>query len=127
MQSKLMPSSEIHSTGLRRLLQQLLIGAAGVALTVLGILGLLVPVMPGLMFLAGAVLCFSLVSPAFKARVGVHLFRQPGYRLARRRWNAGLGLPPVQRLRLAVWTGVVALARGYRVPTRGQAARRERQ
>ena len=120
-----MQTSEFQATGPRRLLQHLLIGAAGILLTLLGVVGLLVPVMPGLVFLAGAVLCFSLVSPAFKARVGVHLFKQPGYRLARRRWNAGLGLPLTERASRAAWAGLAVLTRGSRPAGPGRQVGRE--
>jgi len=120
MQRNAMTSTDMQPPLPRTLLQQLLIGAAGIVLTALGILGLLVPLMPGLVFLFGAVLCFSIVSPTFKARVGVHLFRQPGYRLARRRWNNAFDLPRPQRLRLVARTALGALARGYRRPLRTQ-------
>ena len=94
----------IHPT-----LRKLLLVTAGAVLTLAGLAGVLIPILPGLPLLAGAVLCFSMVSPTFKQRVGVHLFRQPRYRLARRRWNAGAGLPLLPRIRLALWTSLAAL------------------
>ncbi len=92
------------------MLRKLLFVLAGCSLTVLGVIGLVVPIMPGLLFLAAAVACFSVVSTAFRDIIGVHLFRQPRYRLARRRWNAGAGLPWAQRIRQVVWSGLAAAA-----------------
>lgn len=94
------------------LLRRLALIFSGCALTVLGAIGLIVPIMPGVLFLAGAVVCFSMVSAGFRDSVGIHLFRHPRYRLARRRWNAGAGLPLLERLKLAFWTSLAALTPG---------------
>jgi len=71
----------------------------GCALTVLGLIGLLVPVLPGVLFLALAAICFSAVSARFQAR----LERHPTWRGWRGRWREGRGLPILRRIQLAFW------------------------
>ena len=96
------------------LLRRFALMVGGCALTVLGVIGLVIPVLPGVLFLAGAVVCFSMVSVGFRDNVGIHLFRHPRYRLARRRWNAGAGLPLWERFKLTFWTSLAALTPGQR-------------
>ena len=95
-----------------KLLRRFALIAGGCALTVLGMVGLVIPIIPGVLFLAGAVICFSMVSTGFRDSVGIHLFQHPRYRLARRRWNAGAGLPLLERFKLTFWTSLAALTPG---------------
>lgn len=88
------------------MVQKALLVIAGAALAVLGLIGLLLPVMPGLVLLAAAALCFSAVSPRLRRRIEARLHRHPRYRLALRRWRAGRGLTPWPRLQLAFWLAV---------------------
>ncbi|MEZ5560406.1 MAG: DUF454 family protein [Pseudomonadales bacterium] len=85
---------------------------SGIVLTLVGVVGLLVPVLPGILPLLGAVACFSLASARFHRHVGKPL----GHRMARHprlrdlswRWRASAGLRPLQRARLLVLAAVAA-------------------
>lgn len=76
----------------------------GCAFVLLGLVGLLVPIMPGLLFLALAALCFSATSSTFGSR----LERHPAFRGFRNRWREGRGLPLLHRARLAFWLAAEA-------------------
>lgn len=91
------------------MLRKLLLLTAGVMLALLGVLGLVLPVLPGLVFLAGAALCFSVVSRRFKAALHGRLRHNPRYRHAMIRWRAAGALRPAQRLRLAFWLAAAML------------------
>jgi uncharacterized membrane protein YbaN (DUF454 family) len=71
----------------------------GICLLILGLVGLVVPVLPGILFLALAAICFSAMSPKFATR----LQRHPTWRGWQRRWAGSSGLPLFHRLRLAFW------------------------
>jgi len=86
-----------------KMLRKLVLMVAGAALVMLGIIGLVMPVMPGLLLLAAAAGCFSLASTRFRVRLERHLNRHPRYRRALHRWQTGTGLPPLRRLQLAFW------------------------
>ena len=73
--------------------------AAGLGLLGLGLIGLLIPILPGVLFLALAAVCFSASSPRFQAR----LERHPAWRGWRARWRESRGLPVWQRLQLIFW------------------------
>jgi uncharacterized membrane protein YbaN (DUF454 family) len=66
---------------------------------VLGLIGLVIPVLPGVLFLLGAAICVSCASP----RAHRTFSRSATYRHWRRRWDAGAGLSAVDRARLAFW------------------------
>ena len=76
----------------------------GVVLSIIGVIGLVVPVLPGVLFLALAALSFSAGSP----RVGTYLEGNPTWRRYQRRWRRGAGLGPTERARLAFWLSVDA-------------------
>jgi uncharacterized membrane protein YbaN (DUF454 family) len=86
------------------MIKQLLLYALATALLALGLLGLLVPVLPGVLFLLLAGLCVSLASP----RAHQHLSRHAAYRKLRNRWDAGAGLSAFDRIRLAFWSTIQA-------------------
>jgi uncharacterized membrane protein YbaN (DUF454 family) len=71
----------------------------GSALTALGLIGLLVPILPGVLFLVLAGVCFSAMSPRFQDR----LERHPAWRGWRLRWRESRGLPLLRRVQLAFW------------------------
>lgn len=71
----------------------------GSALVVLGLIGLLIPILPGFLFLALAAVCFSALSPRFQRR----LDRHPTWRGWRLRWRSSRGLPLLRRLQLGFW------------------------
>ncbi|MEM8767966.1 MAG: DUF454 family protein [Pseudomonadota bacterium] len=81
------------------MLKRALFLAAGTALTALGLVGLLIPIIPGVLFLALAVVCFSAASPRLQQR----LERHPAWRGWQARWRESRGLPFYQRWQLAFW------------------------
>ena len=85
------------------MLRKILLLGAGLLLTLLGLAGLVLPLVPGLLLLAAAAGCFSLASPRFHDELTRRLSRYPRYRAATRRWHAARGLRPADRLKLALW------------------------
>lgn len=71
----------------------------GTVLVLLGLVGLLLPLLPGVPLLIAAGVCFAAVSP----RIAGRLDRHPVWSGLRGRWHASRGMPPVQRLRLGFW------------------------
>ena len=71
----------------------------GSVLVALGLIGLLVPILPGVLFLVLAAVCFSATSPRFQDR----LERHPAWRGWRLRWRESRGLPLLRRVQLAFW------------------------
>lgn len=107
------------------MIRKLLLLVAGLALTVLGLIGLVLPVLPGLLFLAAAAFCLSLASQRLRHRIDGHLERHPRVQRARRRWQAGRSLPVWHRLRLGFWLSLSALLPpSGRAPTQRPAGRR---
>lgn len=90
---------EVYSLMLRKLV----LLAAGGALTVLGLVGLVLPLMPGLLLLAAAAACFSLASPGFRYGLERRLSTHPRGRRALARWRSARHLPLTARMRLAFW------------------------
>jgi len=88
------------------MLKSILLSAAAFALFVLGLIGLLIPVLPGVLLLIAAALCASAVSPAVRD----HLHRHPTMRRVHRRWHASEGLHLLDRAKLAFWLSVDAMA-----------------
>jgi uncharacterized membrane protein YbaN (DUF454 family) len=94
-----------------RMLRNVMLTVAGACLAVLGLIGLVLPVVPGLLLLAGAALCLSAVSPRLRdslARIGRH----PRLRRLRQlqwRWRAGRHLPPTRRIALGFWLALSAM------------------
>lgn len=85
------------------MLRKLFLLMAGSALTVLGLVGLVLPVMPGLLLLAAAAGCFSLASPRFRVGLERRLGRSPRCRRALLGWRTGRGLPVWHRVQLVFW------------------------
>ena len=83
----------------------------GSALVLLGLIGLVVPILPGFLFLALAAVCFSALSPGFQRR----LDRHPAWRGWRLRWRQSRGLPLLRRFQLGFWmtaeAGMAAIRR----------------
>jgi len=106
------------------MIRKLLLLLAGLVLAALGLIGLVLPVLPGLLFLAAAAFCLSLASQRLRHRIDGHLERHPRVRRARRRWEAGRSLPVWHRLRLGFWLSLSALLPASGWPkTRGPASR----
>lgn len=86
-------------------IQQTLIIIAGCLLTLLGLIGLLLPVAPGLLFLAAAAFCFASVSARFRKHLDAH----PRVGPYARRWAAAAHLPALKKLKfglLLAWAGI---------------------
>lgn len=73
---------------------------AGVILLVLGLAGLVLPIIPGLLLLLLAAACFASVSP----RLQRQLERNHTWREFQVRWRRGRHLPAFDRLKLMFWS-----------------------
>lgn len=71
----------------------------GTVLVLLGLVGLVLPLLPGVPLLIAAGLCFAAVSP----RVAARLNRHPAWSGLHSRWHSSRGMPALQRLRLGFW------------------------
>lgn len=90
------------------MLKTIALSLAAVGLLILGLIGLVIPVLPGVLLLFAAAFCASAASPAIRER----LQRNPGMRRAHRHWLASRGLALPQRLKLAFWLGADAMTAG---------------
>ena len=88
------------------MLKSMLLSVAALALLVFGLIGLVIPVIPGVALLIAAAFCASAASPALRNR----LQRNPTMRRTHRRWQASQGLGVVERLKLAFWLGADAVS-----------------
>jgi len=86
------------------MIKRVVLWSIGCALVVLGVIGLVVPILPGVLFLALGAFCFSATSPRFQAR----LERHPTWRGWRLRWRESRGLPLFRRAQLAFWLSAEA-------------------
>lgn len=92
------------------MIKRVLLLTLAAVFTVLGLIGLLVPVLPGVLFLILAALCVSATSE----RAHQRMLRHRGYSRWRRRWDASAGLPVLQRCKLAFWLSADAVIRMVR-------------
>ena len=81
------------------MIKRMLLFSAGGLLLVAGLIGLVLPVVPGVLFLALAALCFSGASPTVRQRLESH----PDWHLWQRRWGRRSGLSILERSKLAFW------------------------
>ncbi len=81
-----------------------LLAGLGAVLVLLGLIGLVLPLMPGVVFLLAAGCCFAALSPGIRT----HLERYPAWRGFNRRWHASRGLPLLRRTQLAFWLAAEA-------------------
>jgi uncharacterized membrane protein YbaN (DUF454 family) len=79
--------------------------AAGIFLTILGAIGLLVPILPGFLFLLPAAVCFASVSPTLRNRMGQH----PRIGRFLHRMDSSRSLDTPGRIKLAFWAGLEAV------------------
>lgn len=86
------------------MIKRALILAVAAVLAALGLIGLLIPVLPGVVFLGIALLCAASALPSLRQR----LERYPGWNRWHLRWRAGAGLPLMQRIKLAFWLSAEA-------------------
>lgn len=77
-------------------------------LAVLGVIGLVLPIIPGLVFLFLAVLLLTRISARFNSMAGGH----SGFRHLRRRWHAMNMLQVRDRIKLGFWYCAGATIRG---------------
>ena len=77
----------------------------GTLFLALGLLGLLLPFLPGFLFFLLAIACFASLSPALNRR----LHRQPRVSRFLRRLEAGEELDPLSRIKLTFWAGLEAI------------------
>lgn len=82
---------------------------AAIAFTLLGLIGLLIPILPGFLFLILAAVCISALSPRFERR----LARHPAWRGWRLRWQQSHGMPLHRRLQLAFWLSAEAAMNAF--------------
>jgi uncharacterized membrane protein YbaN (DUF454 family) len=92
------------------MLKRLLLMCTGLMLLALGLIGLLLPFLPGVLFLILAVACFAAVSTRFSHR----LDRNPQVRRWRARWRASAELSPIDRCRFVFWLTLSALLAPWR-------------
>jgi len=78
---------------------------AGIVFICLGFLGLLLPFMPGFLFMLGAAACFASLSPRLRRR----LHRQPRISRFLTRLESSTHLSVLPRIKLAFWAGLEAL------------------
>lgn len=88
--------------------------AAGIVALALGLVGLAMPLLPGVLFLAVAMVCFSAASNRLRRR----LHASPRIRPYLVRWEASRGLGVARRLRLAFWLALATAGDSLR-GTRG--------
>ena len=81
------------------MMKQTLLYLLAIVFAAVGVVGLLIPVIPGVLFLLLAAACVSLASD----RVHRKFSSNPGYRRWRQRWEASAGLSPFNRAKLAFW------------------------
>lgn len=91
------------------MIRKFLLLSVGVGLLLLGLVGLVLPVLPGVLLLAAAAGCFSLASNRFRRTLELRLARHPRYRAALRRWQAARGLSPWRRAQLGFWLTAASL------------------
>lgn len=80
-------------------MKSLIVITAGIGATLLGLLGLLIPVIPGILFLLVAAICFASVSPEVRQQ----LQRFPRFRRLMTRVDSGRGMQLMMRCRLVFW------------------------
>lgn len=81
------------------MMKQMLLYLLAAVFAAIGVVGLLIPVIPGILFLLLAAGCVSLASDRVHQKFSSHR----GYRRWRERWDAGAGLSPFNRTKLAFW------------------------
>jgi len=86
------------------MIKRVLLLTAACLFAVLGVIGLLIPVLPGVLFLLLAAICVSLASD----RVHQKMNHSPVYRRWRRGWDASEGLSAFNRMKLAFWLSMEA-------------------
>ena len=97
--------------GLSAGMKNFLLVSIGVLCIGLGLLGLVVPIIPGVIFLALAVVIFAGLSPRLRAR----LTANPRFRRLFARIDAGAHLHPFDRIKLTRWACLEAVTRTRRI------------
>ena len=94
------------------MLKRLLLYVLAAGLLVLGLVGLVIPVIPGILFLLLAAVCLSSASP----RLAEKFQRNRHWRRYQRHWRHSEGMSLFQRVRLAFWWTARALIDGVQRP-----------
>ncbi len=92
------------------MLKRLLTFIAGVILFAVGIAGLVLPVIPGLLFLLMAAACFASASPYLRQQ----LERNHTWREFQSRVQRGQQLPTLDRVKLVAWSTAAAATQPWR-------------
>ena len=87
----------------------------GTAFLILGLIGLLVPILPGFLFLILALLCLTAPMEGSAARPPY-----PSGHGWRSSWRESRSLPLYRRAQLAFWLAAAAMVDALRVRPRGQ-------
>ena len=89
------------------LLKAVVLGLVAV-FAVIGVIGLVLPIIPGILFLGLAALLLARVSRRFAD----YLEAQPLWQKARRRWHSTRTLSPLERIKLSAWYAASSLVAG---------------
>ena len=100
-------------------LRTICLTALGLVFLLLGLIGMLLPFFPGLPLLVLALLCLGAASPMLSQRFARHPQLRPYWR----RWEAGTGLPLLQRARLGLWLTLGAISDTLKRPGKRSPAR----
>ncbi len=87
---------------LKAMLKRALLISLGTLFLFFGIIGLFIPVLPGIVLLIAAAACFSSVSPTFNRWVK----QNRRVRYWQSRWQNSAELPFYKRVQLAFWLGI---------------------
>ncbi|MCZ6643340.1 MAG: DUF454 family protein [Gammaproteobacteria bacterium] len=81
------------------MLKRVLLVCLGTFFLIFGIIGLFVPILPGILLLIAAAACFSSVSPP----INRWMRQNRRVRQWQNRWRSSAGLPLYKRMQLALW------------------------
>lgn len=77
-------------------------------LAVIGVIGLVLPIIPGILFLFLAAILLAKISSRFDSLLN----KNKDMRYWRRRWNTTNALPLIQRIKLSFWVVARAIVNG---------------
>ncbi|NOX50603.1 MAG: DUF454 family protein [Gammaproteobacteria bacterium] len=89
-------------------MKTLFLALLGCLLLALGIVGVIVPILPGLLFLLLALVCFGTLFPTLRN----NLSRHPRFKRYFQRLDAGAHYDALTRCKLAFWAALEAIGTG---------------
>lgn len=92
------------------MLKRVLVLFLGTILLFFGVVGLFIPILPGILFLIGAAACFSSVSPP----INRWMQRSPRVRRWQSRWQSSAELPWYRRVQLAFWLSAESVVQPFK-------------